>query len=234
MFVDQFVLDLHGMRTFALALLLVCAAGVPGSPAPDGPGAQGRWVRPTTALGAPQRAQCAAVGGSGQSVSLCAEVGTGPWGTLRLRGGSRKNNKKNWKAKHKFQCQVLARMPPSARGCGADAWSVCAALSISLCHTLSLALALSHSLTLTHSHSLTHSLSLSLSLSLSVCLSVSLSHPLTVSLPHSLSPCLPPSLPPSLPRARALSLIPPRVQMHNTEIRDATVKKKKRIDRLLM
>ena len=210
MFVDQFVLDLHGMRTFALALLLVCAAGVPGSPAPDGPGVQGRWVRPTTALGAPQRAQCAAVGGSGQSVSLCAEVGTGPWGTLRLRGGSRKNNKKNWKAKHKFQCQVLARMPPSARGCGADAWSVCAALSISLSVTLSLSLSLSHthSLSLTLTHSLTLSLSLSLSVCLSVCLSLSPTHCLSPSLTLSLPPSFPPSLPPS--RARALSHPAPR------------------------
>ena len=218
MFVDQFVLDLHGMRTFALALLLVCAAGVPGSPAPDGPGAQGRWVRPTTALGAPQRAQCAAVGGSGQSVSLCAEVGTGPWGTLRLRGGSRKNNKKNWKAKHKFQCQVLARMPPSARGCGADAWSVCSALSLSrslslsLSRSRSLSHSLSHSLSLTHTRTRTHTHSLSLCFSL--CHSLSLSHALS----------LPPSLPPSLPRARARALIPLRVQVYNTEIRDATVK----------
>jgi len=34
--------------------------------------------------------------------------------------------------------------------------------------------------------------------------------------------------------AASNSLRPPRVQVHNTEIRDQTVKKKKRIDRLLM
>ena len=47
-----------------------------------------------------------------QSEATAPEGGTGPWGPLRLRGGSRKNSKKNWKAKHRFQCQVLARTPP--------------------------------------------------------------------------------------------------------------------------
>ena len=47
-----------------------------------------------------------------QSAATAPEGDTGPWGPLRLRGGSRKNSKKNRKAKHRFQCQVLARTPP--------------------------------------------------------------------------------------------------------------------------
>ena len=43
--------------------------------------------------------------GAGSSMHRCSNMAEAA-GMLRLRGGSRKNNKKNWKRKHKFECQV--------------------------------------------------------------------------------------------------------------------------------
>jgi hypothetical protein len=89
-----------------------------------------------------------------QSAATAPEGDTGPWGPLRLRGGSRKNSKKNRKAKHRFQCQVLARTPPQR------ARVRCRCL-VCLCSSLSLSLSLSPPL-------LCFSLSLSLSLAFSL------------------------------------------------------------------